>query len=51
MDNETKDLAPKPQYERPEVIDYGTLTELTLSGGLPNADVPHGVNGTANPPS
>lgn len=23
---------PEERYERPQVIDYGTLTELTLSG-------------------
>jgi hypothetical protein len=31
------------EYERPNVVDYGTLVELTAAGGLPNGDVPHGV--------
>lgn len=25
-------------YERPEVVDYGTLTELTLGGAGPTSD-------------
>jgi hypothetical protein len=39
-------------YESPKVIDYGTLQELTESGGTVNpADVPHGHPGTAFPVS
>jgi hypothetical protein len=37
------------RYERPEVTDYGTLLDLTLSGNLPNADVPQGAPNTAEP--
>lgn len=39
------------EYEKPKVVDHGTLRELTLSGSLQNADIPMGINGTANPPS
>jgi hypothetical protein len=34
-------------YEKPEVVDYGTLVELTAAGTLLNADVPHGNANTA----
>jgi hypothetical protein len=37
-------------YEAPKVTDYGTLQELTESGGTVNpSDVPHGHPGTAYP--
>jgi hypothetical protein len=37
-------------YEAPKVTDYGTLQELTESGGSVNpTDVPHGHPGTAFP--
>jgi hypothetical protein len=36
-----------PAYERPAVTDYGTLLDLTLAGGSPNADVPKGPANTA----
>lgn len=40
----------KLTYERPEVTDYGTLQELTESGGSVNpTDVPHGHPGSAFP--
>ena len=29
---------PVEAYERPEIIDYGTLSELTLGGMLPQTD-------------
>jgi len=29
---------PADAYERPEIIDYGTLSELTLSGMGPQSD-------------
>jgi hypothetical protein len=29
---------PVEEYERPEIIDYGTLSELTLSGIAPLSD-------------
>jgi hypothetical protein len=38
------DEARKPEapdrdgYQRPEIIDYGTLTELTLSGAMAQSD-------------
>jgi hypothetical protein len=39
-------------YESPKVTDYGTLQELTESGGSVNpSDVPHGHPGTAFPVS
>ena len=43
-DNETGAVSrrgseePVEAYERPEVIDYGTLSELTLSGLGPQTD-------------
>ena len=30
---------PSERYEQPEITDYGTLTELTLSGAQPLADI------------
>jgi hypothetical protein len=39
-----------PTYEKPEVIDYGTLVELTANGSKPNADVPFGNDNTAFSP-
>jgi len=42
-----KEQSKSLRYERPEVIDYGTLREMTQAGHLPNADVPHGANNTA----
>jgi len=35
------------EYERPHVVDYGTLVELTAAGNVVNADVPHGNSNTA----
>ena len=35
--SETKE-EPLEAYERPEIIDYGTLSELTLSGMGPQTD-------------
>jgi hypothetical protein len=37
-------------YEKPEVIDYGTLLDLTQSGHHANSDVPLGSNDTAFAP-
>jgi len=39
------------KYERPKIVDYGSLVDLTLSGNVANADVPHGNSNTAYPPS
>jgi hypothetical protein len=39
------------KYERPKVVDYGTLLQLTQAGTVVNSDVPHGNNNTAYPPS
>jgi hypothetical protein len=36
------------QYERPNVVDYGTLVELTASGNVMNKDIPGGNANTAN---
>jgi hypothetical protein len=36
------------EYERPTVVDYGTLVELTASGNVLNKDVPGGNTNTAN---
>jgi hypothetical protein len=36
------------EYERPTVVDYGTLVELTASGNVMNKDMPHGISNTAN---
>lgn len=35
--------------EEPEVIDYGTLLELTQSGHVSHSDVPAGTPNTAFP--
>jgi hypothetical protein len=32
-----------PEYERPNVVDYGTLGELTAAGSFPHHDVPAGT--------
>lgn len=38
------------EYERPEVVDYGTLAELTQAGGtVAPTDVPHGHPNSAYP--
>jgi hypothetical protein len=37
--------APASGYERPEIIDYGTLSELTLSGSAPLSDAFGGAAG------
>ena len=38
------------QYEQPKVVDYGTLLELTQSGGsVSPTDVPHGLPNSAFP--
>jgi hypothetical protein len=39
------------KYERPKIVDYGTLLELTQQGSVMNADVPSGSPNTAYPPS
>ena len=31
------------EYERPKVVDYGTLVELTAAGSFPHHDVPAGT--------
>jgi hypothetical protein len=35
------------KYERPKIVDYGTLLQLTQQGSAPNADLPNGNNNTA----
>jgi hypothetical protein len=37
----------EPEYEKPQVIDYGSLLELTKSGHVLNRDVPGGAPNTA----
>lgn len=39
------------KYERPKIVDYGTLLELTQAGSVSNSDVPSGNANTAYPPS
>jgi len=39
------------KYERPKIVDYGSLVHLTLAGSAANRDVPFGNNNTAYPPS
>jgi len=34
----------RSSYARPEIIDYGSLLDLTLAAGSPNADSPTGDN-------
>lgn len=41
----------KETYSTPEFVDYGAITELTKQGGVPNADVPQGADGTAYSPA
>jgi hypothetical protein len=40
-----------PEYERPRVVDYGTLLDITRAGSFPNADIPGGADGTAFSPA
>jgi hypothetical protein len=51
MDLKQNDQQAEPQtYEAPKVTDYGTLQELTESGGSVNpTDVPKGHPGSAFP--
>jgi hypothetical protein len=42
--DQSEDLA--QSYERPEVTDYGTLTELTLGGVGPTVDLGLGGGGS-----
>ena len=37
----------REDYEAPELVDYGDVTDLTAQGDQPNADVPAGNNNTA----
>jgi hypothetical protein len=39
------------KYEKPKIVDYGSLLELTKAGNVVNSDVPHGNANTAYPPS
>lgn len=41
----------KKEYSTPSVTVYGRVEEITRQGGLPNADVPQGDNGTAYSPN
>jgi hypothetical protein len=48
MDKATEQLQEEvPEYERPNVVDYGTLVELTAAGTLANSDVPNGIGPNA----
>lgn len=49
MEDHVKDEV--PEYERPSVVDYGTLIDITRAGDQPNADIPNGNNNTAFPVS
>ena len=46
MENHDKDHEKDqvPEYERPSVVDYGTLVDITRASGLVNADSPSGKN-------
>jgi hypothetical protein len=45
VNHEAKQLSDRPTgYEQPTVVDYGSLLELTLAAGSPNADAPTGTN-------
>nr|WP_163503639.1 hypothetical protein [Halomonas socia] len=37
-------------YASPSVQELGALKDITEGGGMPNADVPGGQDGTANKP-
>ena len=37
-------------YETPEIVDHGTLLDLTLGGSHANSDAPFGANDTAYAP-
>jgi hypothetical protein len=39
------------KYERPKIVDYGSLLKLTQAGSVTNSDVPHGNANSAYPPS
>lgn len=47
MEKHEKD--PVPEYERPSVVDYGTLVDITRGLNLVNSDVPAGTPNTAYP--
>jgi hypothetical protein len=48
---DTKKDTDRPEYTEPEVIDYGSLQDLTASGGKTFSDVPLGapVNASSTP--
>jgi hypothetical protein len=47
---QTEQETEKRTYEAPKVTDYGTLQELTESGGsVTPTDVPHGLPNSAFP--
>ncbi len=48
MEKHEKDQV--PEYERPSVVDYGTLVDITRGGSATNKDGPVG-NNTAFPNS
>ncbi len=37
-------------YERPKIVDYGTLVQLTQAGHAANSDLPYGNANTAYTP-
>ena len=53
MEDRTQDRVTDHElsYERPSITDHGTLLDLTLAGGAPNADVQNGPDGTAFSPA
>ena len=40
----------KKVYVTPDLTVYGNLEEITMQGGSPNSDLPHGNNNTAYSP-
>jgi hypothetical protein len=47
MEKHEKDQV--PEYERPTVVDYGTLADITRAGHAANSDVMAGTANTAFP--
>ncbi len=43
MDRENPEATQPKSYAKPEIVDYGTLQELTSSGGHQFQDVPAGT--------
>lgn len=48
-DHTTPEQTADLHYDRPAIVDYGTLVELTQAGNLTHSDIPHGAPNTSYP--